>query len=216
MPVRIMAHIKFLFTNAEIRTNKGRQTLLVWWAIPYEATLMIANGRSGRSRTYVVSNVGVLRTLAIATMHTDRYNLLLDFSPIFTFVPHGTWLRTKRSWVNVSRSYIQRSCTTHNTRFCSRAVRYLLCKMTTTGYGRSRWAWKVWRLSRTMGGTGLNVQWHSLVGVWWIEHQRWGADPHALIELESTALPLGDTPLCMDSFTSCPGYFLRWENVGRG
>ena len=36
-------------------------------------------GRSGRSRTYDVSNVGLLQSLAIATMHTDRYNLLLDY-----------------------------------------------------------------------------------------------------------------------------------------
>lgn len=64
--------IKFLFTNAEIRTNKGRN-------IRFSNHHYIRDGRSGRSRTYDVSNVGLLQSLAIATMHTDPYNLLLDY-----------------------------------------------------------------------------------------------------------------------------------------
>ena len=64
--------IKFLFTNAEIRTNKERN-------IRFSNHHYIRDGRSGRSRTYDVSNVGLLQSLAIATMHTDRYNLLLDY-----------------------------------------------------------------------------------------------------------------------------------------
>ena len=49
MPVRIMAHIKFLFTNAEIRTNKERlinssETTMVVGQVGVEPTMFLMSG----------------------------------------------------------------------------------------------------------------------------------------------------------------------------